>query len=102
MLFDGMKTARTDKNDVSCIDDLFLKIDLDQTMPFFYNNQFQFVVPVKRDAGKIQWNGTRISIVWKFCSCVLLGFVIILIIIDLQINLLLSEWFMDERQDRLT
>mgnify|MGYP007094041075 FL=1 len=66
------------------------------------NNQFQFVVPVKRDAGKIQWNGARISIVWKFCSCVLLGFVIILIIIDLQINLLLSEWFMDERQDRLT
>lgn len=75
MLGDGVKLARTDKDDVAGFYNSGLGINRNDAAAFFYYNDLHVIMPVKRNLCEVQWNGAQIGVVWKLGADVFFYFV---------------------------
>lgn len=75
MLGDGVKLARTDKDDVAGFYNPGLGINGNDTAAFFYYNDLHVIMPVKRNLCEVQWNGAQVGVVWKLDADVFFYFV---------------------------
>ena len=71
---DGVKLARTDKDDVAGFYNSGLGINRNDAAAFFYYNDLHVVMPVKRNLCEVQRDGAQIGIVWKLDADVFFSF----------------------------
>ena len=74
MLEDGVRLARTDKDDVAGFYNSGLCINRNDAAAFFYYNDLHVVMPVKRNLCEVQRDGAQIGIVWKLDADVFFSF----------------------------
>ena len=74
----GMHMAGKYHDDTTGCNFVLIKIHVDQTASFLYNNQLSLFMPVVGNTGKVQWNTAQIRVIGERLVCVNLIFFILL------------------------